>query len=79
MMKYESDSKDKAPGELREQAGADRLDLPIPTEPLKSWRGLVDPDAMIAFSEQQLERVWSDPEFVCRRQARMVNVPFEMK
>jgi hypothetical protein len=77
-MKYENDSKGKDPLELREQSSAERLDLPIPTEPLKSWRGLVDPDAMLAFSEEQLERMWSDPEFVRRRQARMVNVPFEM-
>jgi hypothetical protein len=33
----------------------------------------------LAFSDEQLERFWSDPEFVRRRQARMVNVPFEMK
>ena len=64
---------------MPEQAGADRLDLPIPTEPLKSWRGLVDPDAMLLFSEQQLERFWSDPEFARRRDAHVINVPFEMK
>ena len=75
-MKYRNESNEKQPIELNDALG---LELPIPTEPLKSWSGMVDPDAVLAFSDEQLERFWSDPEFVRRRQARMVNVPFEMK
>ena len=64
--------------ELHAPPGADFLELPVPTEPLKSWRGTVSPDAAIEFSSQQLERFWSNPEFVRRRQARNSSVPFEM-
>lgn len=77
-MKYENDSKGSQPAELREMAAQDRLELPVPTEPLQSWRGLVDPVAVIEFSGRQLKRFWSDPEFVRRREARRINVPFEM-
>ena len=75
-MKYENESRDGGGMELRE---GDVFELPMPTEPLKSWRGLVDPDAVLMFSEQQLERFWSDPEFVRRRDAEVVTVPFEMQ
>ena len=77
-MKYENDSKPDAPLELREHS-SERLDFPVPTEPLVSWRGAVSADAALEFSTQQLERCWSDPEFVRRRQARRINVPFELK
>jgi hypothetical protein len=78
-MKYESDSKPDAPQELREHSSVEGLDFPVPTEPLVSWRGVVSADAALEFSTQQLERCWSDPEFVRRRQLRRVNVPFELK
>lgn len=74
-MKYENDSNPERALELRD---AELLELPVPTEPLKSWRGMVDPDAVLTFSEEQLERFWSDPEFVRRRDAQRINVPFEM-
>ena len=74
-MTYENDSNPERAMELRD---AELLELPVPAEPLKSWRGMVDPDAVLAFSEQQLERFWSDPEFVRRRDAGRIDVPFEM-
>jgi hypothetical protein len=74
-MKYENGSNDERPLELRDSGV---LEFPVPTEPLKSWRGMVDPDAVLAFSQEQLERFWSDPEFVRRRADRAVNVPFEL-
>jgi hypothetical protein len=74
-MKYENDSSEQGGMELRE---SHFLELPVPTEPLKSWRGMVDPDAVMAFSQTQLARFWSNPDFVCRRDANNVDVPFEL-
>lgn len=54
------------------------LEFPVPTVELKSWRGTFDPAASLAFSETQLARYWSDPEFVRRRREQRVNVPFEL-
>ena len=75
MSRYDEPSRKGKPLELRETPD---LDLPIPTEPLRSWRGTVDPAASLAFSETQLVRYWSDPEFVRRRREQRVNVPFEL-
>ena len=77
-MKYENDLRADGPMELREAAKSELLDLPVPTEPLASWRGTVSPETVLEFSSQQLERLWSNPEFVRRRLARNVSVPFEM-
>jgi hypothetical protein len=77
MNEYNEPSPTSRPEELRETANLD-LELPIPTEPLKSWNGTVDPAAALEFSETQLARFWSNPEFVRRRAANRVNVPFEL-
>jgi hypothetical protein len=78
-MNYESDSKPEVPQELRDGSGVKGLDFPVPSEPLVSWRGVVSSDAALEFSTQNLQRCWSDPEFVRRRLLRRVNVPFELK
>ena len=77
MKEYDEPSAANQPMEMREKPDL-HLDLPVPTEPLKSWRGIVDPAAALMFSETQLARFWSNPDFVRRRAANMINVPFEL-
>jgi hypothetical protein len=75
MKKYEKSSSD--PSELRDSPDLD-LEFPVPTKPLHSWNGCVDPGAVLEFAETQLARVWSNPEFVKQREACRILVPFEM-
>ena len=75
MSEYDKPLRKGKPMELRETPD---LDLPVPTEPLRSWRGTVDPVASLAFSETQLARYWNDPEFVRRRREERVSVPFKL-
>lgn len=76
MKKYDAPSAGQSDLELRETAHCD-LVFPVPSG-MKSWRGLVDPGAALAFSQTQLARFWSDPEYVRRREASRVLVPFEL-
>jgi hypothetical protein len=62
--------------ELHETENRD-LELPVPSK-LRSWRGTVDSSAAAQFSETQLARFWSDPEFVRKRNATRITVPFEL-
>jgi hypothetical protein len=76
-MKYESDS-NAEPRPMHDAASSDWLELPVPTHPLHSWSGSVDPDAVIELSESQLARFWSNPLFVKRRDDCRVVAEFKL-
>ena len=77
MSEYDKPLGSGGPNELRETAAYD-LEFPVPTTDLKSWRDMVDPAAALAYSETQLLRFWSNPDFVRRRREQRVEVPFEL-
>lgn len=77
MSEYDKQSESSSPSELRETPAYD-LEFPVPATDLKSWRGVSDPAAALAFSETQLARYWSNPDFVRRRREQRIEVPFEL-
>ena len=77
MSEYDKQLESSRPSELRETPACD-LEFPVPATDLRSWRGTVDPAAALAFSETQLARFWSNPDFARRRREQRVEVPFEL-